>query len=65
MAKNTGDGHRKGSVDDRTQFETESGHNAKRDTETGQIMDVKTSDKSKFKGVAEENDDRRTEADDK
>lgn len=60
MAKNTGDGHRKGSVDDRTQFETPSGNNAKRDTETGQIMDVKSTDESKFKGVAEEKDDRRT-----
>ncbi|MGI9140366.1 MAG: hypothetical protein ACR2GJ_04580 [Gemmatimonadaceae bacterium] len=60
MAKNTGDGHREGSVDDRTQFETPSGHNAKRDAETGEIMDVKTTDKSKFKGVAEEKDDRRT-----
>lgn len=62
MAKNTGDDHRKGAVDDRTQFETPSGHNAKRDTETGQILDVKTSDKEKFKGVAEEKDDRRTES---
>lgn len=62
MAKNTGDGFRKGSVDDRTQFETPSGHNAKRDTETGEILDVKSTDKSKFKGVAEEKDDRRTDS---
>lgn len=62
MAKNTGDGHRDGSVDDRTQFETPSGHNAKRDSETGQIMDVKSTDKSKFKGVAGEKDDRRTDS---
>ena len=62
MADNTGKGHREGSVDDRTQFETPSGHSAKRDTETGQIMDVKTSDKSKFKGVAEEPDGRRTKS---
>ena len=62
MAKNTGDVHRDGSVDDRTQFETPSGHNAKRDSETGQIMDVKTTDKSNFKGVAEEKDDRRTDS---
>lgn len=60
MAKNTGEGHRKGSVNDRTQFETPSGNNAKRDTESGEIMDVKTTDESKFKGVAEEPDDRRT-----
>ena len=61
MGKNTGDDHRKGSVDDRTQFETSSGNSAKRDTETGQILDVK-SDKEKFKGVAEEKDDRRSES---
>lgn len=60
MAKNTGKGYREGSVDDRTQFETPSDNNAKRDASTGEIMDVKTSDKSKFKGVAEEPDDRRT-----
>lgn len=60
MAKNTGNDSRKGSVNDRTQFETPSGHNAKRDTETGQIMDVKTSDKKPFKGVATEPDGRRS-----
>lgn len=59
MAKNTGNGSRVGSVNDRTQFETPSGHNAKRDTDTGQIMDVKTSDKEPFKGVAQEPDGRR------
>lgn len=62
MAKNTGKGHRKGSVDDRTQFESPSDNNAKRDTESGEIMDVKTTDKSKFKGVAEEPDGRRTKS---
>ncbi len=60
MAKNTGKGSRKGSIKDRTQFETPSGNHAKRDTETGQIMDVKTSDDTKFKGVAEEPDKRRS-----
>jgi hypothetical protein len=60
MAKNTGNDSRKGSVNDRTQFETPSGNNAKRDTETGQIMDVKTSDKKPFKGVAKEPDGRRS-----
>ena len=60
MAKNTGKGSRIGSVDDRTQFKTPSGHSAKRDTETGQIMDVKTSDKKPFKGVAQEPDKRRS-----
>ncbi|MBB4634337.1 hypothetical protein [Longimicrobium terrae] len=60
MAKNTGNGSRVGSVNGRTQFETPSGHNAKRDTDTGQIMDVKTSDKEPFKGVAREPDKRRS-----
>lgn len=60
MAKNTGEGHRKGSVNDRTQFESPAGNNVKRDTESGEILDVKTTDKSKFKGVAEEPDDLRT-----
>lgn len=62
MAKNTGKEFREGSVDDRTQFETPSGNSAKRDTKTGEIIDVKTTDKSKFKGVAEETDARRTKS---
>ena len=60
MAKNTGKGHRKGSVTDRTQFESPSDNNAKRNASSGKIMDVKTTNKSPFKGVAEEPDDRRT-----
>ena len=60
MAKNTGEGSRKGSVNDRTQFETPSGQAAKRDTETGEIIDVKTSDDKPFKGVAKEPDGRRS-----
>ena len=63
MAKNTGEGSRKGSVNDRTQFETSSGHAAKRDRETGEIIDVKADDKP-FKGVAQEPDGRRTKKDD-
>ncbi len=59
MARNTGKGSRKGSVDNRTQFKTPSGHYAKRDSKTGQIIDVKTTDKTPFKGVAKETDDRR------
>ncbi len=51
MATNTGDKSRKGAVKERTQFETASGNSAKRDTKTGEIMDVK-SDKEPFKGVA-------------
>lgn len=60
MATNTGNGSRKGAVKDRTQLETASGNAAKRDTKTGQIVDVKTSDKKPFKGVAKESDDRRS-----
>lgn len=59
MADNTGKGYRKGSVDDRTQFKTKNGHWAKRDTRSGEIIDVKTSDKKPFKGVAREDDGRR------
>jgi len=59
MAKNTGEGHRKGSVKDRSQT-----HNpktdtwVKRDTETGQFINQKSDDKP-FKGVPKEKDDRR------
>ncbi|HCA57800.1 MAG TPA: hypothetical protein DEP46_07455 [Blastocatellia bacterium] len=59
MAKNTGKGYRKGSVDNRTQV-----HNpkidrfVKRDTETGQFTNVKSDDRP-FKGIAKERDDRR------
>jgi hypothetical protein len=58
VAKNTGNGYRNGSVDNRSQFPTPSGNWAKRDTATGRITDVKTSDKKPFKGVAKEPDDR-------
>lgn len=60
MAKNTGKGSRVGSVTGRTQFKTSSGHSAKRDASTGRIMDVKTSSKTPFKGVAKEKDGRRS-----
>ena len=60
MATNTGKNSRKGSVSDRTQFETPSGNYAKRDTETGQIVDVKTTDETPHKGVAKEPDGRKT-----
>lgn len=55
MAKNKpyGDGHRIGAVKDRSQFQTPSGNWAKRDTETGRIMDVKA-DGTPFKGVRRE-----------
>jgi len=56
MAKNkpTGDGQRIGAVRDRSQVQTPSGHYVKRDTESGRFMDVKTSDKTPFKGVRRE-----------
>lgn len=62
MAKNTGKGTRKGAVKNRTQFETPGGNYAKRDTESGEIIDVKSSDEEPFKGVAKEVDDRRSES---
>ena len=58
MAKNgkSGDGHRNGSVKDRTQVENpKTGLYVKRDTETGQFIDVKTTG-GKFKGVRKEKD---------
>lgn len=53
MAKNTASGHRKGSVVGRSQFKTASGNYAKRDAQTGRIVDVKK-DKSPFKGIRKE-----------
>ena len=56
MAKNNppGDGHRIGVVKQRSQTVTPSGHYVKRDTENGRFLDVKTSDKTPFKGVRRE-----------
>ncbi|HIH2749975.1 hypothetical protein L3V59_41370 [Burkholderia aenigmatica] len=56
MAKNkpNGDGHRIGAVRDRSQTQTPSGHYVKRDAETGRFMEVKTTDKTPFKGVRRE-----------
>jgi hypothetical protein len=56
MAKNgqPGDGHRNGAVRERSQTQTPSGHYVKRDTNTGRFMDVKTTDKTPFKGVRKE-----------
>lgn len=56
MATNppTGDGHRKGAVRDRSQTQTPAGNWVKRDSDTGRFMDVKTADKSPFKGVTKE-----------
>jgi transcriptional regulator of nitric oxide reductase len=59
MAKNTGDGFRRGSVNDRTQFQREDGNFQKRNTDDGRFMPMKDDGKP-FKGVAKEVDDRRT-----
>lgn len=60
MASNTGNGNRIGSVKGRTQTQTPSGNHVKRDATNGRFMDVKTSSKTPFKGVAKESDGRRT-----
>ena len=49
-----GDGHRNGAVRQRSQTKTPAGNWVKRDAETGQFMDVKTSSKTPFKGVTKE-----------
>ena len=56
MAKNNppGDGHRVGAIKQRSQTLTPSGHYVKRDTDTGRFLDVKTTDKTPFKGVRRE-----------
>ena len=55
MATNppSGDGQRKGAVRDRSQFQTPAGNWAKRGLD-GKIMEVKTADKTPFKGVRKE-----------
>lgn len=58
MAKNTGEGHRIGSVKERTQIPHPSGDgHTKRDTNTGQFIGHKPG--APFKGVAQEPDGRR------
>lgn len=59
MATNTGKNHRTGSVKNRTQVQTPSGHWVVRDATTGKFINVKTSSKDPFKGVATEIDGRR------
>jgi hypothetical protein len=56
MARNNPpeDGHRIGAVKQRSQTVTPSGHYVKRDSDTGRFMDVKTTDKTPFKGVRRE-----------
>lgn len=66
MAKNTGEGHRIGSVDERTQVKnpkTDKWVKRNREDgskERGQFMEVKK-DGEPFKGVASEPDERRSE----
>jgi hypothetical protein len=45
VAKNTGEGYRRGEVRDRSQFQAPNGNWVKRDDETGRIMDQKTDGK--------------------
>jgi hypothetical protein len=52
MAKNTGNGYRRGSVTGRTQVKAPNGY-VKRESATGRFMDVK-SDGKPFKGVTTE-----------
>lgn len=55
MAKNTGENHRHGAVDNRSQtYNPKTDQYVKRDTTTGQFMDVKTSSPTPFKGVRKE-----------
>lgn len=56
MARNNppGDRHRIGAVKQGSQTVTPSGHHVKRDTATGRFLDVKTTDKTPFKGVRRE-----------
>lgn len=60
MAKNTGDGFRRGAVTGRTQFERPDGLYQKRDERSGEFMGVKQTP-GKFKGVAMEPDGRDTD----
>lgn len=55
MAKNGKPGNgRIGAVKERSQFKTPNGNWAKRNAETGRIMDQKTSNNKPFKGVRKE-----------
>ena len=54
MAKNTGEGFRRGAVDDRSQaYNPRTEQWVKRDSDTGRFMDVKQ-DGTPFKGVRKE-----------
>ena len=60
MAKNTGQGFRRGAVTARTQFQRAGGLYQKRNERTGEFMAVKHTP-GKFKGVATETDGRDTD----
>jgi hypothetical protein len=60
MATNTGKDFRRGAVKERTQFQHENGDWQKRDEQTGQFMERKSSP-GPFKGVAKEPDGRDTD----
>ena len=59
MATNTGKGHRQGAVTGRTQVQQPDGEWQKRNEQTGEFMERKSSD-GPFKGVAKEPDGRDT-----
>lgn len=59
MARNTGEGFRRGAVRERTQFQRDDGLWQKRDETTGEFMKVKQTE-GPFKGVAKEPDGRDT-----
>jgi hypothetical protein len=59
MAKNTGNGYRKGAVTGRAQFQRPDGLYQKRDERTGRLMAVKQTP-GPYKGVAKEPDLRDT-----
>lgn len=59
MARNTGDGFRRGAVSSRTQFQRPDGLWQKRDESNGHLMAVKQSPGA-YKGVAKEPDGRDT-----
>ena len=59
MARNTGQGYRRGAVTGRTQFRRPDDHYQKRNERDGRFMGVKDDGKP-FKGVAKEPDGRDT-----
>jgi len=54
MAKNTGNNHRIGAVNDRSQIQAPNGNWVKRDDNTGKFIDQKTSSDTAFKGIRKE-----------